>query len=94
MKSPYIVINGNIYIRLTKTQAETLYNSGMTITFYPENYDGNFYQNLSAYHMNRKTNGNTFADCIAWYEKEFCYDADTGKYTRFYIQIDQNITEI
>ena len=94
MKNPYIVINGNIYIRLTKSQAETLYNAGITITFYPSNYDGNFYQNLSAYHMNKAINGNTFTECVNWYESEFCYDSDTGKYTHFYIEIDQNITEI
>ena len=45
MKNPYIVINGNIYIRLTKSQAEALYNAGITITFKITNYniDGSFY---------------------------------------------------
>lgn len=90
MKKAYVIINGKIYIRLTKLQAQSLYDTGITITFYPENYGEGYYQNLSAYHMNKELTNKSFDECLSWYISQYCYDYDTGKNANFYIEIAQN----
>lgn len=88
-----ISIHGKIYARITRKQAENLYNAGVTITLYPRKYGDGYYQNLSAYHINRKIGApeKTFTEMVDWYESEYCYDSDTGKSAAYYIETTQNI---
>lgn len=88
MKNAILILHGKIYARITREQAENLYNNNVTITLYPCNYSDGYYASLSAYHINRKigTPEKSFDDMVTWYEKEFCYDADTGKSAVFYIE--------
>ena len=80
--SATIVISGKIYARLTRKQAENLYNDGITITLYPSKYNGGYYQNLNAYHINKNI-GEPYAgfpEMVDWYNLTFC-DAESGKAT-------------
>ena len=85
-----VIIHGKIYARITKKQAENLYNNNVTITLYPSKYDGGYYQSLSAYHINRKigTPEVDFEGMVQWYEREYC-DNETGK-PAYYLETTQS----
>lgn len=83
--------NGKTIVRVNKAKARKMYNNGIDVLFIPCNLRPDSPYMLGAWeNINLGDEKIPFEKLVDYFEIYNCIDSETGKYTAFYIEKEEN----